>query len=369
MKYYKALATFTLIACTGLYAQQEIKTAHKLTLSSYVDTYFAGYDNDLGQQDFQPFITVGARDNTFGLNVAQLGLKYEQDKVRGTVILHYGDIPQATWSTEFNAVQEANVGVKLTDGLWLDAGFFATHIGTESFLPKNNLLSHTMYLTFNEPFYQAGAKLSYNALNLWYVELWALNGYNSFVDNNDAKSLGVLIKHDLSAATAITYTNLYGRESADGLEAQNRFYNNIYLTHNWNEKVFLIIGFDYGTQTNSDLQKPNETATMFGGMITGRYQFNPKFSITGRVEIFNDKNGFISGTVVNTNGNPAGIQLTGYTLGAEYRPFEKAYLRAEARSTIAPSNLEIFVKNAESTNKRFEVLFTMGLELEKIFNF
>ena len=254
------LVSLGLLAWLSLYSQE---TKHQLTLSTYIDTYFAGYDNDIGQEDFQPFITAGSRDNSFGINVAQLGLKYEHKKIRGNIVLHYGDIPQATWSGDFNTMQEANFGVKLCDGLWLDAGFFTTHIGTESFLPKNNLLSHTAYLTFNEPFYQAGARLSYDAAEDWYYEVWALNGYNDFVDNNDAKSVGALINYNITQNTSITYTNLYGRESEDGFDReQNRLYQNIYLNHHWNEKIFLIVGFDYGTQTNSALENTSRTASM-----------------------------------------------------------------------------------------------------------
>lgn len=119
-------------------AQDEENDSHKMTLSSYVDGYFSGYNTDLGQEKFQPFITVGARDNYFGVNIAQIGLSYEDKDIRGNVILHYGDIPQATWSSDFNVIQQANVGVRIMDGLWLDAGFFSTHIGTESFLQKTN---------------------------------------------------------------------------------------------------------------------------------------------------------------------------------------------------------------------------------------
>lgn len=369
MKKIMALAVAAL-GFTAANAQETEENKHSLTVSGYVDSYFAGYDNDLGQQKFQPFITVGARDNTFGVNVAQFGLHYEHEKVRGNVTLHYGDIPQATWSGDFNMIQEANVGLRLTDGLWLDTGFFTTHIGTESFLPKNNMLSSTAFITYNEPFYQAGAKLSYENVENWYFELWALNGYNNYVDNNDAKSVGALISHNFSENTSITYTNIYGRESEDGISPeQNRFYQNIYLNQNWNDKVFLTLGFDYGIQTNSELDNPEETATMYGGLVTARYQFSPEWSLTGRAELFKNKNGFISGTTINTERNFAGVELTGYTLGTEYRPINNAYLRAEARYTSAADELEIFINNGQPTNNRFEVLVTMGFEIDKVFKF
>ncbi len=364
------ISSFFVLLLLGLkvYSQDVENEAHQIKLSGYVDTYFSGYDNDLDQDEFQPFITAGARDNSFGVNVAQLGLSYNYKTIRSHIILHYGDIPQATWSSDFNTIQEANVGLRLSKGLWLDAGFFATHIGTESFLPKNNMLSSTAFKTFNEPFYQAGAKLTYTNTH-WEFQLWVANGYNSFLDNNDAKSIGAYINYKLSPNTSIVYTNLYGRESEDALTVkQNRFYQNLYINHHWNNKVFLQVGFDYGIQTNSDLEDADKTAQMFAGLLTARYQFNPRFSITGRAEIFNDESGFISGTVSDANGNISGVELSGFTFGAEYKPLEGCYLRAEARHTRALNNAAIFVVNGNSVDQRNELLMTLGLEVEKLFN-
>ncbi len=347
-------------------------TQHKLAIKSYVDGYFSTYSNDLQQTEFQPFETVGARDNSLGVNVAQIGLHYNYDKVRANVTLHWGDIPQATWSGDFNEIQEANVGLRLADGLWLDAGFFRTHIGTESFLPKNNPLSNTAFATFNEPFYQAGARLSYDKWERWYMELWALNGYNSFVDNNDAKSVGVLVNYRFresgTTTTSITYTNIYGRENPDDIAPkQNRFYQNIYLNQNWNDLWLLTIGLDHGFQTNSSLDNPTDAAHMFTALTTLRYQLNPRWSISTRGEVFTDPDGFIAGTTLSNKGEFSGITLYGISLGGEYRPVENAYLRAETRYTSASDELDIFIQDNSQTNTRWEVLFTMGLDLEKAF--
>lgn len=343
---------------------------NKIKISGYIDSYFSAYSNDLSQQEFQPLITVGARDNSFGVNIVAFTISYEHEWVRGNITMHWGDIPQATWNKDFNQIQEANIGFKLTEGLWLDAGFFRTHIGTESFLPKNNLLSSTAFITYNEPFYQAGAKLSYDIVKNWHFEMWALNGYNNFVDTNDAKSIGMLANYTISKRTSITYTNLYGRESTDDMEPkQNRFYQNIYINQNWNEKIFLIAGFDYGMQTHSQLDNLDKTASMYGALATLRYQYNPKWSVTGRGEIFKDTNGFISGMVENDEGEPTGIELTGFTLGTEFKPVPNAYIRAEGRFTGAKNALDIFVENGTPTNHRYEFLVTMGINIEKAFGF
>ncbi len=125
-KYILALPLFLYI--THGISQESLPAIHQLTLSGYADSYFASYSNALRQNEFQPFITVGARDNNFGLNIASLGIQYTHTFLRGNILLHYGDIPKATWSDDFQNIQEANIGLKLSDGLWVDAGFFATHI-------------------------------------------------------------------------------------------------------------------------------------------------------------------------------------------------------------------------------------------------
>lgn len=350
-------------------AQDSLKTAHQLTFSGYADTYFAGYSTQLSTHVFQDFIAVGPRDNSFGVNIAQFGLSYEHQYVRSNITFHIGDIALATWSDEYPYLQQANVGIRLAESLWLDAGFFHTHLGAESFLPKNNMLSSLAFLTYNEPFFQSGAKLSWDASEKFYAELWVLNGYHSHVDNNESKSVGVLLSYAASENTSITYTNLYGRENEEGVSPrQVRFYQNIYLNQNWNDKVILSVGFDVGVQTNSDIIDNTQGALMYGGIITTRYQFNPNWSVTGRGEIFNDKNGFISGTMDDVNGNPTGLELVAFTLGTEYSPMEKAYLRFEGRYTSTPDDLKIFPEDTPS-NSRLEFLVTMGFEIDKIFKF
>lgn len=353
---------------TVTYAQEKTPDDHTLTLSTYVDGYYSGYNTDADGNTFRPYITVGARGNSIGINVAQIGINYAHKNIRSNVVLHYGDIPQATWSSNHNNIQEGNVGIKLAEGVWFDAGAFATHIGTESFLPKNNMLSSTAFKTYNEPFYQTGAKLTYDKPENLELQFWILNGYNSFVDNNKSKSLGFLLSYSLSDNTSITYTNLIGREDPFGSNiVQNRFYQNIYLNTSWQDQVFLTAGFDMGTQTNSDLQNSDESALMYAGLLTSRYQFDPKWSITARAEIFNDKNGFISGLVQNTDNEAVGLELFGFTFGTEYKPAENAYFRAETRFTNAPEYLKIFRADNADQNSRLEILLTMGLALEKIF--
>lgn len=359
-------ALFAGIFCGN--AQEEQKTKPQtLEFSAYTDAYYGYFTNKLEANDFQPYATVSPRSERFGLNVAQFGMSYSSEKVRGNVVFHWGDIPQATWAEDFTNVQEANVGVQFAKNWWLDAGFFTTHIGTESFLPKNNLLSSTAVVTYNEPFYQAGAKLSYEGSDRFHAEFWAVNGYNYFLDANNAKSYGLLFSYNFSEYTSLTYTNLFGRESQDNAAVdQFRTYHNLYLNTSFGENIFLTLGGDLGTQSNSSGADLSETAVMYGALATIRYQIDGQWSVTARGEIFNDDDGFISGVLPTHNNEFQGLGLWAITMGSEYRPAENAYIRAEARYLDIDENTPVFMGDY-SDHRRWEIMFTMGFEFDKLF--
>lgn len=54
-------------------AQDSLKN-NQLTISSYVDAYSATHNTQTPQDEFQPYTAVGARDNSLGINIGQIGL-------------------------------------------------------------------------------------------------------------------------------------------------------------------------------------------------------------------------------------------------------------------------------------------------------
>jgi len=91
----KAIIYFlTLFLGYPLFAQEDSSNVKKTTfkLSLYADSYYAWFSDTLSNPNLQPYTTVGARNNSFGINTAQLGLNYQSEKFRGQITLHYGDI-------------------------------------------------------------------------------------------------------------------------------------------------------------------------------------------------------------------------------------------------------------------------------------
>lgn len=338
---------------------QKVEAAIKI--SGYVDGYYAYYTDSVGVGAYQKFPSTSPRSNQFGLNVAVISAQYDAEKVRGVVALHFGDIPRATWSGMYNIIQEAHAGIRVCKKLWLDAGFFRTHFGTEALLPKENFLSSVSVNTFYEPYFEAGARLNFVPNDKLALSVYALNGYNIYEDNNQKKSFGMLLTYALGDKGNIGYSNYLGDDSFEGDTISHfRIHNNLFVNYQI-KKLKIQAGGDYCTQKNSHITNKNETASMYSGVFSLKYQLKPKFAIAGRGEIFKDPQGFMSGVFADKQGKLTGLDLWGATLGLEYKPNDNTYLRLEGRQLQMEKDQEIFYWGGKNVAGRTEVLFNIGI--------
>jgi Putative beta-barrel porin-2, OmpL-like. bbp2 len=334
----------------------------KLTFSGYVDAYYAYYTDSVGQGNFQKFPSVSPRSNQFGLNAVCLTAQYDADKVRGLVTLHYGDIPVSAWSGTFNNIMEAHAGVRICDKLWIDAGFFRTHVGTEGLLPKENFTSSVSVPTYFEPYFESGVRLNYNPTGKLAINLFVLNGFNMYEDNNSKKSIGLLATYALSDKGTIGYSNYTGDDTPDGNDNTShlRIFQNLFINYQFNN-IKIQLGGDFAMQENSDIATSKKRASMFSGVLGVKYQATEKFAVYGRGEIFNDPDGFLSGIIVDKKYKSTGLKLAGGTFGLEYKPADYSYVRLEARQLLTDTNQEIFYFDGITINHRTEILLNLGV--------
>src|ERR1022692_4320602 len=193
---------------------QKIDTISTFSITTYIDAYYAYYTDSVGPGNNQKFPTVSPKSNTPSLNTAQVSLQYNADKIRAAAVLHFGDIAAATWApAPYNSIMEAHVGFKVYSKLWIDAGFFRTHFGTEFLLPSENITSSVAVGTFYEPYYESGIRLNFDPTTKLEINLFLLNGYGVFVDNNNKKSFGMGVTYALGDRGGIGYTNYIGDDS------------------------------------------------------------------------------------------------------------------------------------------------------------
>ena len=344
---------------------QKIDTISTFSITGYVDAYYAYYTDSVGPKNFQKFPTVSPRSNTPSLNTAQLTLQYNADKIRGMAAFHFGDIAAATWApAPYNNIMEAHIGVKVFSKLWIDAGLFRSHFGTEFLLPSENITSSVAVGTFYEPYYESGIRLNFDPTAKLEINLFLLNGYNVFVDNNNKKSFGMGITYALGANGGIGYTNYIGDDSQPGDSISHlRIHQNLFLNYQVH-KIKLQVGGDFCLQQNSDLATERKTASMYSALATVRYQCAKRLGIYARGEIFQDPDGYMSTIITDYEGKQTGYKLWGVTAGLEFKPTDESYIKLEGRRLQMDQNQYIFNYNGYENNYRYEIMINAGVTFD-----
>ncbi|MGQ0826876.1 MAG: outer membrane beta-barrel protein [Bacteroidota bacterium] len=359
----KILFTAVILTICSIKSFGQIKdSTGKLTLSGYVDTYYASYSDSLAFGTYQKFASISPRNKTFGLNIALISAQYKADRVRGVVTLHYGDVVKSLWSPVFNNVMEANIGVSITKRLWIDAGLFRTHLGTEGLLPSENITSSLSVTTIYKPFYESGIRLSCDPNDKLSIKLFLLNGYNMFEDNNNRKSFGMLVNYALNKKGNIGYSNYIGDDTPDIADtiSHSRSYHNVYWNYVFLGKLKIQVGVDFATQKNSDITNGTQTEIIYSGLLALKYQLKKKIAVYGKADTFYDSAGLLSGVIVDRTGKVTGLKLWGATFGMEYKPTDNIYFRIEGRQIQMYKDQDIFVNNGNTINRR-ELLLNFGV--------
>lgn len=338
----------------------EYDTSGKVTLSGYVDTYYSYYSDSSSASGFSKFPTIAPRNNQVGINMLQLSAKYESSQFRGTVTLFGGDCPQASWSNHLNFIQEANAGFRIVKKLWLDAGFFRTHIGLESIQPRENMTMSLATTTYFEPYFLSGVKLTWQQSKKLALQVNAFNSFNQFIETNKNKAVGISIAYVPTNKITATFSSIYCDESPDTMKVKHqRLYNNLCLTYKTSHWI-LGLESNLGIQTNSVLTDSTKTAVMFSGLIAAKYRITPKWSTYARAEIYEDPNEILTGPIVNPDHQLVGIDLVGGTLGFEFKPIPNSYFRVESRVLHTTANEKIFYFNNNYQNQRMEFIVGLG---------
>lgn len=340
---------------------QEYDSTGKVQVSGYIDTYYSYYTDTAGAGGYQKFPTIAPRNNQFGLNMIQISARYHAEHFRGIATVFFGDTPNSCWSPEFNMVQEANVGFRIVDKLWLDAGFFRTHIGLESIQPRENITSSIATTTYFEPYFLSGAKLTWQQSETWTLQLNAFNGFNTFIENNSNKVIGFSTSYTPKSRWSVTFGTVVCDESPDGSKLdQFRNYNNLIAIYK-TRRFILGLEANFGFQQHSKLSDSTATAYILSGLVAAKYRITDHWALYGRGEIFSDPDEILTGPIENENHNLTGLDILGGTVGIEYKPIPNAFFRIEGRYLQTKSSERIFYYNAASRNFRNELIVSFGV--------
>ncbi len=331
-------------------------------MSGFVDMYY-GYNFNTPKT---PCVTVGGvavfsclrnfdvAHNSFSLNLTELAFeKKPTDASRGgfRIDLNYGPTAAMVHGSEpggttiFQNIQQAYISylAPTGKGLQLDLGKFVTMMGNEVIETKDNWnYSRALLFTLAIPYYHMGARVTYSPNDKVTLQGHLVNGWNNVVDNNTGKSIGGSITLKPTGALTIV-ENYMGGPEQNNTNTGWRQMSDTVVTYTANKQVSLAANYDHGQD------KVAGSTVMWHG-VAGylKYQPNPWFAFSPRVEWFDDRDGFT--TLVAQ-------KVKEITLTAELKHKDGVMMRIEYRGDF--SDVPYFIKNSAQQVKKQNTL-TVG---------
>lgn len=293
-------------------------------VSGLVDAYYSlNFNHPATDRTDLHFFDVYA--NRVDLNMAKIGLDYGPNPVGFHLDAGFGEGFNAFHSFDpnrdlsgFHHILQAYVSWKPKSGhgLEIDGGKFYTSAGAEVTESQLNWNYSRSLLFALGPFYHVGVRASMPITKSFTGGIQFVNGWNDLVDNNTGKTLGL---NGTWTVGKVAWANSYyaGPEKTDTNQGWRHFYDTV-VTINASKTVTSYVNFDYGADRNI-----GGGASVFYGIATAtRVTVGSKFAFSPRIEWYNDRDGFATGTPQ---------KLKEFTFTGEYKIHDGIVSRLEFR--------------------------------------
>ena len=310
--------------------------AGPLTTYGFVDAYY-GFDFDHGNTNQRPgFLYSHNRQNEFTVNNAVLGMRYDDGQVRGALGIHAGTYVSANYAAEdqvLKHIYEAYAGFRPFNKAWLDLGIFGSHIGFESAISKDNWTLTRSLMAENSPYYESGARLTYEVGPKLTLTGLVLNGWQNIRETNQGKALGTQIQWKPTAKLLLNSSTFYGNEQPQDSLKRRRYFHNFYLTYAATERLNLALVFDVGKQQSAGHHGYD---SWHAGSAFVKYKLADKLSTTLRGEYYNADRGVLINSIMPAP-TEARFLAGGTSLNLDYLPTANVAFRVEGRYLRAQS--------------------------------
>jgi hypothetical protein len=349
-----------LFLCTGLILiaaitcpSQDSTSKKHFQFSGFADIYYQ-YDFDKPAAKDRPFFLYNhKRHNEISINLALLKLTYQQKKLKANLAIMAGNYAQYNLSAEpklLKNIYEANIGYEFSKKLSVDVGIFPSHIGIESAISKDNWNMSRSLLAENSPYFETGIKVTFTPNKKWTTTLFVLNGWQNIQETNSSKAIGTQVQFKPTDKWLFNSSTFIGNEKPNNAK-QLRLFHNFYATYTPTSKIGLSVLLDAGAEKK--FQSDGYNNWMGAGVLL-KYSPIKKWSATGRIEYYKDKNGVL----IFTN-TANGFNTSGYSLNIDYQPTRYIVFRADAR--YLNSKDEIFEKNGIAKKDNFSLLGSIAV--------
>jgi len=319
-----------------------------MDFSFLFDGYVSGNFNH-PDSGFNGLRNFDFRANTIHVNMGKITI----DRAPGPVGFHldvgFGQTFDVIHSTDrapeaLKYFEQAYVSFKPKSwkGVEIDAGEFVTSAGAEVIETNQNWnYSRSLLFSWAIPYYHFGVRASI-PIGKFTGGVQVVQGWNNIYDNNSGKTIGI---NGAYAWKKVTWSHNYyvGPEKSHTNKGVRQLYDTTVLV-NATDNFSYYVNFDYGRDKNIG----GGAATWAGIAGAARYAIGKKFALAGRLEWFNDPDGFSTGTSQS---------VKEFTATGEYKMNSWLMTRLEFRDDW--SNQAFFQKNSGFVYNQPTVLLGM----------
>ncbi len=307
-----------------------------VTFSGYLDTYYVADQADTPFA-YRQITPAGAtpdyshsRKDAIDINHALLDAKFATASVRGAIGVQAGTYVRKNYAAEDDVAQhlyEAQVGFKPAAGanLWVDAGIFASHIGLESAVSKDNPTPTRSIMADNTPYFESGAKITWEANKRWTYSALLLQGWQQIGSKNPNKAVGTQVQFKPNDANVLNSSTYFGQSPNSPAARLRRYFHDFYWTWQANKAW----SFAFATDVGADERSPQDRSLLVwtSAAAIARWQFASQWAVAGRAEHYRDPHGLTIST-----GTPDNFVATGASVNLDYQPDPHVLCRLEVRT-------------------------------------
>jgi hypothetical protein len=290
--------------------------------------------------DLQAQVTnTGLVDTTGGVKINKLAIGGYLDAFYGVCTEKFGTYMEANYVNETGSLKhllEGSVGFRINKkrNIWLDAGVLGSPYTNEGPVSKDNLVYTRSIAPEYVPYYLSGVKLSIPLSKKINGYLYLLNGWQQIIDMNNSKAIGTQIEFKPTDKLLLNWNTFIGDErSVFNPNYRLRIFTDLYAIYNPSEKWNFTSCVYFGNQEVKTITK-SINQHWWQANIIGKYNFNSKHSLSGRVEYWKDPSQTIIVNPAITSGFSLGSASICYNLKAN----DHALVRFEARQFLSDKN-------------------------------